>query len=71
MKLLAQQGLDSSVIQPFLRASHESLRFHTGGGQRDSNMALGFQATENFSDAHHFVLPGCPFVRSIGQDVAN
>jgi hypothetical protein len=49
---LAQQGVDSSVIQPFLGPSHESLCFH-------------------FSDANHFLLPGCPYVRSIGQDVAD
>jgi len=60
---LAQQGGDASVIQPFLRPSHEFLRFHTGGGQRDSNLALGFQA--------HFVLSGCPFLQTIGQDVAD
>ena len=68
---LAQQRVDSSVIQPFLRPSHESIRFHIGGGQRDSNLSLGFQAVENFSDANYFVLPGYPFVRSIGQDVAD
>ena len=28
---LAQQGVDASVIQPLLRPSRESLRFHTGG----------------------------------------
>jgi len=28
---LAQQGVDASVIQPFLCPSRESLRFHTGG----------------------------------------
>ena len=49
---LAQQGVDSSVIRPCLRPSHESVCFH-------------------FSDANHFVLPGCPYVRSIGQDVAD
>ena len=45
--------------------------FTLGGGQRDSNLALGFQAVENFSDANHFVLPCCPFVQSIGRDVAD
>ena len=34
-------------------------------------MASGFQSTVNLSDANHFVLPGWPFVRSIGQDVAD
>ena len=34
-EVLAQQGVDSSVIEPFLRPSRESLRFHTGGGDRE------------------------------------
>ena len=69
---LALQGLGKDAVEPFLRTAGESLKFHTGGGERHSNMSLGLGSVSgDFGTANHFVLQGCPFVRSIGQDVAD
>lgn len=48
------------------------MKFHTGGGEKHSNLSLGLGSVSGeFAQANHFVLPGCPFVRSIGQDVSD
>ena len=40
---LSDQGYDRSFFDGFLNQSHESLRFSTGGGQKDSSFSIGFK----------------------------
>ena len=40
---LSDQGYDRSFFDGFFNQSHESLRFSTGGGQKDSSFAIVFQ----------------------------
>ena len=40
---LSDQGYDRSFFGGFSNQSHESLRFSTGGGQKDSSFSIGFQ----------------------------
>ena len=69
---LTLQGVGQDAVEPFLRTAGESLKFHTGGGEKHSNLSLGLGSVSGeFAQANHFVLPGCPFVRSIGQDVSD
>ena len=68
---LGDQGYDRSFFDGFSNQSHESLRFSTGGGQKDSSFSIGFQDRNcMFGKASHFILDSCPMVRStIGLDV--
>ena len=67
---LGEQGYDRSYFDGFSNQSHESLRFSTGGGQKDSSLSIGFRDQHRlFGSANHFLLDSCPIVRSIGLDV--
>ena len=67
---LSDRGYDRSFFDGFPNQSHESLRFSTGGGQKDSSFSIGFQDCNGlFGKANHFTLDSCPMVRSIGLDV--
>ena len=40
---LGEQGYDRSYFDGFSNQSHESLRFSTGGGQKDLSLSIGFR----------------------------
>ena len=66
---LTEQGYDLSFFG-FSNQSQESLRFSTGGGQKNSSMSISFHDRSGlFGKANHFILDSCPMVRSIGVDV--
>ena len=44
----SDQGYDRSFFDGFSNQSHESLRFSTGGGQKDSSFSIGFQDRKAF-----------------------
>ena len=67
---LSDQGYDRSFFDGFSNQSHETLRFSTGSGQKDTSLSIGFQDRNGlFGKANHFILDSCPMVRSIGLDV--
>ena len=67
---LSDQGYDRSFFDGFSHQSHETLRFSTGSGQKDTSLSIGFQDRNGlFGKANHFILDSCPMVRSIGLDV--
>ena len=69
---LERQGVSPEMFSQFQLPSHESLRFSTGGGKRDSSDAIGLRDREGiFQEANHFALDSCPFVRSVGLDVSD
>ena len=69
---LERQGIHHDVFDRFMVPSSESLRFTTGGGNRDSSDAIGPGLKDKegvFKEANNFVLASCPFVRSVGLDI--
>ena len=65
-----EQGYDRSYFDSFSNQSNESLRFSTGGGQKDLALSIGFRDQSGlFGSANRFLLDSCPMVRSIGLDV--
>ena len=63
--------MSPEVFSQFQLPSHESLRFSTHKGNRDSSNAIGLGDREGIShEANHFVLDSSPFVRSVGLDVS-
>lgn len=44
------------------------MKFHTGGGTLNSSNSIGLR-DDVFGNSNHFILDGCPFVRSVGIDV--
>ena len=65
---LINQGASGLDFDRNTRVAGESLRFHTGGGTRNSSDAIGLR-DDIFGTSNHFILDGCPFVRSVGVDV--
>jgi len=65
---LLRQGASSRDFDSNVRCSGESLKFHTGGGTLKSSDSIGL-CDDIFGDSNHFILSGCPFVRSVGLDV--
>ena len=63
--IMGASGLD---FDRNTRVAGESLRFHTGGGTRNSSDSIGLR-DDIFGTSNHFILDGCPFVRSVGVDV--
>ena len=62
------KGASSRDFDSNVRCSGESLKFHTGGGTLKSSDSIGL-CDDIFGDSNHFILSGCPFVRSVGVDV--
>ena len=65
---LINQGASGLDFDRNTRVAGESLRFHTGGGTRNSSDSIGLR-DDIFGTSNHFILDGCPFVRSVGVDV--
>ena len=65
---LINQGASGLDFDRNTRVAGESLRFHTGGGTRNSSDSIGLR-DDIFGTSTHFILDGCPFVRSVGVDV--
>ena len=65
---LINQGASGLDFDRNTRVAGESLRFHTGGGTRNSSNSIGLR-DDIFGTSNHFILDGCPFVRSVGVDV--
>ena len=65
---LINQGASGIDFDNNIRVAGESLKFHTGGGTRNSSNAIGLR-DDIFGSSNHFILEGCPFVRSVGVDV--
>ena len=65
---LINQGASGLDFDGNTRVAGESLRFHTGGGTRNSSNSIGLR-DDIFGTSNHFILDGCPFVRSVGVDV--
>ena len=65
---LINQGADGLDFDRNTRVAGESLRFHTGGGTRNSSNSIGLR-DDIFGTSNHFILDNCPFVRSVGVDV--
>ena len=65
---LINQGASGLDFDRNTRLAGESLRFHTGGGTRNSSDSIGLR-DDVFGTSNHFILDGCPFVRSVGVDV--
>ena len=65
---LINQGADGRDFDRNTRVAGESLRFHTGGGTRNSSNSIGLR-DDIFGTSNHFILDSCPFVRSVGVDV--
>ena len=63
---LINQGASGFDFDSNIRVAGESLKFHTGGGStRNSSDAIGLR--DDFcGESNHFILDGCPFVRSVG-----
>ena len=73
LQALERQGIHHDFFDRFVVPSSESLRFTTGGGNRDSSDAIGLKDKEEgvFKEANHFVLESCPFVRLVGLDISS
>ncbi len=65
---LINQGASGIEFDNNIRIAGESLKFDTGGGTRNSSNAIGLRH-DIFGSSNHFILEGCPFVRSVGVDV--
>ena len=65
---LINQGASGLDFDRNTRVAGESLKFHTGGGTRNSSDSIGLR-DDIFGSSNHFILDGCPFVRSVGVDV--
>ena len=65
---LINQGASGLGFDRNTRVAGESLKFHTGGGTRNSSDSIGLR-DDIFGSSNHFILDGCPFVRSVGVDV--
>ena len=65
---LINQGACGLDFDRNTRVARESLRFHTGGGTRNSSDSIGLR-DDIFGTSNHFILDSCPFVRSVGVDV--
>ena len=66
---LINQGASGLDFDRNTRVAGESLRFHTGGGTMNSSNSIGLRDDIFFGNSNHFILDGCPFVRSVGVDV--
>jgi len=66
---LINQGANGFDFDSNIRVAGESLRFHTGGGTRNSSDAIGLRDEMFFGNSNHFILDGCPFVRCVGVNV--
>lgn len=63
---LINQGASGFDFDSNIRVAGESLKFRTGGGStRNSSDAIGLR-DDIFGESNHFILDGCPFVRSVG-----
>ena len=65
---LLRQGASAWDFDQNIRRAGESLKFHTGGGTMNSSDSIGL-CDDIFGKSNHFILDGCPFVRSVGVDV--
>ena len=65
---LINQGASGLDFDRNTRVAGEFLKFHTGGGTRNSSDSIGLR-DDIFGSSNHFILDGCPFVRSVGVDV--
>ncbi len=65
---LLPQGASGFEFDQNIRRAGESLKFHTGGGTLNSSDSIGL-CDDIFGKSNHFILDGCPFVRSVGVDV--
>ena len=65
---LINQGASGFDFDQNVRGAAEKLKFHTGGGTFNSSNSIGLQ-DDIFGNSNHYVLDGCPFVRSVGVDV--
>ncbi len=65
---LLSQGASAFDFDSNIRTAGEPLKFHTGGGTMNSSNSILLR-DDVFGNSNHFILDGCPFVRSVGVDV--
>ena len=69
LRALEEQGIDRSVLEPWIRALDNPVRFATGGGPQVSTEALKLYSKE-LGQFNLHLLENCPMALSIGRQVA-
>lgn len=69
LRALADQGVDREVLEPWIRALDDPVRFSTGGGPQLSTEALKLYCKE-LGELNLHLLSNCPMALSIGKQVA-